>query len=551
MRTYVLTISRCDRLRIRLACSNTTKKAASFIASLLFWSILLVSMNASLRADDADERASDEDFTNLASVPPAPEEELSTDSDDLLQRIERLERENQELKDAWASEKSNSGSNAFLSSISDRLNKLETKTADKKPLIKLGGFFQLDNAFFTQDSPSHATYGDIQDGTGFRRARLQAYGSVTDHTNYIIEMDFATAGRPSFMDVWGEQTDIPWLGSIRIGQFRQPTTMDGLTSVRHLEFLERGNAFQALDPFRRVGIMAYNSTENKRATWAGSIYRTGASFFNPSTGANTDVTLGDTRYATFLGDNGGWSTALRVTALPIFDECDPGCHLLHVGAGYNYSRIGGNGLTPSGANGGQYIARTIPGVFIGDPELPGVTSSSTPFVSNTGNINATDFHFFHVELAGQNGPAHFQTEVMATELGTNNFGWQPLFGTYAQAGYFLTGERCGYNRVVGVMDYVTTPLNPKLGAWEVAYRFDFTNLPNVGQVPVAAPGNAGTAGGNPNPGQLYMNTLALNWWWNQYTRVQFNYINAFNNSDFAVYGSSHTHVFATRFQVEF
>jgi phosphate-selective porin len=48
-----------------------------------------------------------------------------------------------------------------------------------------------------------------------------------------------------------------------------------------------------------------------------------------------------------------------------------------------------------------------------------------------------------------------------------------------------------------------------------------------------------------------MGTLALNWWWNQYTRVQFNYINVWQNSDFAIYGKSYTGIFAGRFQIEF
>src|SRR3569623_966693 len=63
--------------------------------------------------------------------------------------------------------------------VEERLAALETRTAPKMPLIKLGGFFQLDHANYAQDIASRRTYGDMQDGTGFRRARLQAYGSLT------------------------------------------------------------------------------------------------------------------------------------------------------------------------------------------------------------------------------------------------------------------------------------------------------------------------------------------------------------------------------------
>ena len=114
----------------------------------------------------------------------------------------------------------------------------------------------------------------------FRRARLQAFGKLTDFTNYSIMFDFAQAGRPSFMDVWGEQEQIPFFGTIRIGQFRQPGTMESWTSIRHFEFLERSVAFQAVEPFRRVGIMAYAMTEDERTQWAYSVYATGLTFWN-------------------------------------------------------------------------------------------------------------------------------------------------------------------------------------------------------------------------------------------------------------------------------
>jgi len=454
--------------------------------------------------------------------------------------------------------------------VEARIAALEARGAPKMPLIKLGGFFQLDQASYSQDAASQRTYGDMQNGTGFRRTRLQAYGSVTEFTNYIIEMDFATAGRPSFFDVWGEQGNLGWLGTVRVGQFRQPTTMDALTSVRHLEFMERSNAFQAMDPFRRVGIMSYNTTEDRNTTWAGSVYRTGFTFLNPVATGNTenDGTLGDTRFGTFVGDNGGYSTAWRATHLLWYDEPADGRYLMHVGAGYNYSRLGGNGGPPSAINGNTYVARTIPGVFVGDPVTAGITASGTPFVANTGSIPATDFHLYHAELAGQYGPAHFQSEWIATALQTTTVGTIFINGAYVQAGYFLTGEHCGYNRQFGIMDYNVKPFTEFFGlgrgkgicgwgAWELAARYDFLNLPNAGFAPpptaavLAGTTNAGTSGVNPNPGTLNMGTIALNWWWNQYTRVQFNYINVWQNSDFAIYGKSYTGIFAGRFQIEF
>lgn len=432
--------------------------------------------------------------------------------------------------------------------------------APKMPIIKLGGFFHLDSGWYSQDANSIATYGDMQDGTGFRRARVQAYGSVTEFTNYIIEMDYGIAGRPSFADVWVEQTNLGWLGSVRIGQFRQPTTMDALTSIRHLDFLERNASFQAMDPFRKVGIMAYNNSEDERTTWAYSAYRTGFTFFNPNTNLDNYGTIGDTRYGAFIGDNGGWSGAIRATHLLYYDEPAEGRYLLHVGGGYNYSQIGGNGGPPGVTNGGFYIGRAIPEFFVGSPEAGGAVQGGTPFIANTGIVPAQSFDFYHAELAGQWGAAHFQTEYLATALNTDTQGTVLLDGAYFQCGYFLTGENAGYNKQFGVMDYNVTPFSDFFGlgrhkcicgwgAWEVAWRWSYLDLSRIDATPATPPANAGTSGNNANPGILNESTLALNWYWNKYTRVQFNWINADYNSNF--YGRSNTDIYALRFQVEF
>ena len=153
----------------------------------------------------------------------------------------------------------------------------------------MSGFFQEDTGWFNQDAKSKDQLGDVQNGTGFRRARLQALGKLSEFTNFSIEMDFAFPGRPSFMDVWGEQTNLP-LGTVRIGQYRQPVTMDSWTSIRHLEFLERSAPFIAFDPFRRVGIMNYWISDSQRTMLAGSIYAAGWTFWNSVNNGATNQT---------------------------------------------------------------------------------------------------------------------------------------------------------------------------------------------------------------------------------------------------------------------
>lgn len=406
------------------------------------------------------------------------------------------------------------------------------------PTIKLSGFFHLDAGLFDQDENSRLTLGDIQNGVGFRRARLQALGSVAEFTNYSIEMDFATAGRPSFMDVWLEQTHLPVLGNVRIGHFRQPISMDSYTSIRQLLFLERSLPFQAFDPFRRTGIMAYDTDEEKLTAWQYSIYRTGG--FN-------EAPIGDSRFGTDIGDGGGFSFATRATRLLWYDEPAEGRYLLHVGGNVAYSRNTTNDHAPDTP---FYQARTIPEFFVGDPAGGGSVAVGTPFFADTGRIPSEDFQIYGLELAGQYGSSHFQAELLMTSV--DQIGAPSLFydGAYIQAGYFLTGESRTYNRTFGAFDRVV-PFEEFFaigdrgfcgwGAWEVAARLSYVNLNDGDAVPLP--------GSGARPGRLTDSTVGLNWYWNAHAKLQFNWIHCW--LDNSVFGDSETDIYAARAQLEF
>lgn len=448
--------------------------------------------------------------------------------------------------------------NPSVPSPQQRLSALERLIGGKKdappqfPSVRLSGFMHLDSGYYQQDSASEALFGAMQDGVGFRRARLQAIGSVTEFTNYSIEMDFATAGRPSFMDVWGEQTHVRFFGNVRIGQYRQPFSMDALTPIRQLQFLERSLPFQAFDPFRRDGIMAYDKSDDQMTSWAYGVYR--------SDGYN-NAALGDSRYGIDIGNGGGFSAIGRMTHLLHYDEASNGRYLMHVGGAYNYSRIT-SGPTPGSP---FYQARVIPEFFVGYPEggngaAAGTTAAGTPFFADTGRIPARQYQAFNVQTAGQYGAWNFQAEYIATIVDPINSGSIFYDGAYVQTGYFLTGENRSYNRMFGVFDRIVPftdffGLGRKArtcgwGAWELTGRWSYVNLSNTNAIAVATPMPA--AGGppvTPNPGRLNDLTIGMNWYWNAYTKVQFNYIRAM--LDNTATGHSDTDIYAARFQIEF
>ncbi len=395
------------------------------------------------------------------------------------------------------------------------------------PNIKINGVFQADTGFFTQDNESLLNYGRIQDGAAFRRARLAASGSVTETVNYFFQMDFAFFGRPTFTDVWVEQKDLPLLGTVRIGQWKQPFSLEVVSSFRYTTFMERSVLFQPFTPFRHLGAGFYDNSEDLTRTWAASAFRSGQDQFGGS-----------------ISTDGGWGTAERVTWCPYYDEPSGGRYYTHLGMGHFLS------VPPNNvAN-----FRTIPEFYVGE-NANGVVGTSgqaapgafngTPFVVGTGPLaNVAAFNVLGTELLWVNGPFSLQGEAMVNFV-SRSVGSNLVFpGAYLQAGYFLTGEHRPYDRVAGAIDRIKPFENffsvrtrdgicSGWGAWEVAGRASHLQL-----------NSAGVHGGT-----ITDFTAGLNWYWNPYTKVVFNYINSTTNN--TVFNAMHTHIFGMRMQVDF
>ncbi|TWU34538.1 Porin P precursor [Novipirellula aureliae] len=378
------------------------------------------------------------------------------------------------------------------------------------PAIRVSGFFQADTAWFDQDAANIIAVGDVQDGADFRRARLQAIGSVAENVDFSVEFDFGFPGRPSFMDVWLDVQDLSILQNVKVGLYRQPFGLDALTSVRELTFIERALPF-AFVPFRQIGAMAHGSSKADDITWAVSGFR-----------FPTDFNGGN------IGDNGGYGLATRWTGL-LIDNGD--CAALHLGGAYCL-------IDPSN-DAVQY--RSQPEIFIaetgGAAFVPaGVPSTVPPFV-DTGVIENTDLtNLFSAELATTIGSFHAQSEVIYSTVDRSIGSTVGFSGFSAQAAYILTGEHRPYNKTNGVLGRITPRNNfgkDGWGAWEATSRYSYLDL-NDDDI---------------QGGRLNDVTLGLNWYLNNYTKFQANYIHAMLDSP--VNGDSDADIVAMRAQVDF
>jgi len=376
----------------------------------------------------------------------------------------------------------------------------EAATSKKKlPSVAINGVFQADAVTFSQSAESLDAHGDIQNGAAFRRARLSAKGSVVENMNYFMQMDFGFFGRPTFTDVWTEFTDVPLLGKVRVGQWKQPFGLEVVSSFRYTTMMERSSTFQAFTPFRGIGVGFYDNSDDLNTTWAASCFRTGQDQFGGS-----------------LSTNGGNGVASRLTHL-MWYECD-GENYLHLGGGYFYN---------SPPNDTARF-RSIPEIFVGEfvPNGTGTSgqgtpslANGTPFFVNTGLlVDTNNVQTYGLESLWVHGPLSVQTEGMAAMVDQSSLSTSLLSGGYATVGYFLTGEHRPYDRKAGAIDRVIPKANVTrcggLGAWEIAARWSYIDLTD-----------------NLIRGGTMQNmTAGVNWYTNPYCKFVFNYIHSWANS---------------------
>jgi phosphate-selective porin OprO and OprP len=442
------------------------------------------------------------------------------------------------------------GSFSEKTAIQERPDAEKTRPKDEFPTFKITGFTQLDGDWNSQTPNNIATVGNMQDGVGFRRARFATVGKAAEFTNYMLEVDFATAGRPSFFDVWTEQANLNYLGTVRAGQYVQPFSVDAMSGFRHLVFLERSLPFLAFVPFRRVGVEAFSGTEDQMTNWAYSGFRTGG--FN-------NAPLGDSRFGMDFGDVGGYSFSGRITHLIYYDEMANDRYLWHLGAAYDYSRLGANTAAGSSSKVPFYQARTGPEFFMGYPENvpatfgPSSAFAGTPNFVDTGRYKATSFNMVGLETVAQSGPASFQAEWMATVVDSPV---GPIFynGAYGQLAYRLTGENRVYYKQIAALGNVVpytdfVPLKPGgivgWGAWEIAFRWSYVELKNPASLTPYYIASTNASGN----GTLNDSTVGMTWFMNAHTKLQFNWIHAMLSN--TAKGFSLADLFVTRLQVDF
>ncbi len=376
-----------------------------------------------------------------------------------------------------------------VSSLEGKLKAQEEKAATTTfPTHKLIGRVHADSVWTEQDSDNEAAVGTFDGGANFRRARIGVEGMLFENSDYRIEVDFAGGGRPTFTDVYTTIKELPTIGNVRIGHFKEPFSLEELTSSRFMTFMERAT-LNEFAPQRELGIMAFNTYCEDAGTWAIGWFKTESDDFGDD--------VGD-------GEN---AVTMRLTTTPYYDEGSGGRYLVHVGAAYSF-RDSDEGLVE----------------FDTQPEmrLRAAGEGAIPNFVDTGPFVADNHQLFGAETAVVWGPLSAQSEYVAAVVNSDPAGDPNFHGVYVYVSYFLTGENRAYNRQAGTFDRVK-PLENFFavcteddtvccgwGAWELKARWSYIDLDD----------------GAINGGRMSDWTFGVNWYLNSNFHIMLDYVHA-------------------------
>jgi len=409
-------------------------------------------------------------------------------------------------------------------------NGLQLESVDKAFRVHVGG--RLHNDWGWWDSDPEVMFapggvGPLEDGANFRRARIRVNGQMYEVVEWFMEYGFENRAH-QFFDIFGEINKTPF-GAFRIGHFREPFSMDALTSGNALALMERSLIQDAFVPFRNVGAMWYGSLLEEDATYALGVFR--------SNSDNIAIDAGD----------GDYALTGRLTCNPWYQ--DDGRYALHYGiAGSTRSLPELNASGTPVLSGGEKRVR-----FATRPEF----RVNAPFFADTGFFPAERLDLLGVEFGLGLGSLLFQAEYVGAwpqdallADGTR----RTLFyhGWYVQGSWFITGEHRPYLRKPGLPatggffgqlipheNFFCVPGEDRCcltgrGAWELALRVSHVDL------------NDQSIRG----GSMYDLTVGLNWYLNPNCRFMWNWIHVWRDAAI-VASSGETDIFGARFQVDF
>ncbi|CAG9931305.1 OprO/OprP family phosphate-selective porin [Candidatus Nitrotoga arctica] len=389
---------------------------------------------------------------------------------------------------------------------------LEIETTDGDFKIAIGGRLQLDGQLNQNEHHNHIPQSEkLNDGADLRRGRIHMDGTLYKDYDFKFEYDFVRGSGTNaagITDAWVEYTGLKPI-TFTVGQFKEPFSLESVTSNRFLTFIERSAPSNAFVEFANPYLMGISAqTFGDRYTVRGALQAEPIGNGNYSN--NTSLNGNGNANRNGQSGNPSYGVTGRATFLPIYNSKT---ELLHLGAAGSYRTVN------NASNGVAAMSFASQVSNVDRSNWANTGGLTDPITVTTNRRVLENFARVGAEVSGVYGPASFQGEYMRTQLSGQNYNSKDhLDGYYAYVSYFLTGESRNYDTKKGAFGRQKPNRNFDLrnggsGAWELATRFDSLDM-NTEHV----------AGGF-----LQSGTVALNWYLNPHVRFMADYAHVFTN----------------------
>jgi phosphate-selective porin OprO/OprP len=356
------------------------------------------------------------------------------------------------------------------------------ESGDKSTSLGLTGRIQFDarsiEANQDQINDDDRDTKTLGDNFEIRRARIGAKGKMFTNFDYEVVGNLV-GSNTNIIDVaymnWNKYEPV----QLRVGQFKQPFSLEQLTSSNNIDFMERSYNDQ-ITPAKKPGIMVHG-VPSKGLTYAVSTYQQNTfGSESPDSDGKSFAARGTVNFAELAG----WKESVLHVGLSGFDS----------EYGVNPTSSSNTSSTASTTtratifgfrSGGRGLANAFRAQIQGAPLATADYNQISNYTANVEN------KAFGLELAAAQGPFKFQAEYTGQTFdashvspassgvaATNNSVEADVKAYYVEALWMITGENYADWYKNGVWGGIKPKNNFDLetgkgiGAWEIGARFD-------------------------------------------------------------------------------
>ncbi|MEX2516498.1 MAG: OprO/OprP family phosphate-selective porin [Gammaproteobacteria bacterium] len=366
--------------------------------------------------------------------------------------------------------------------VDEKVKDLPTITTKEKLAIKssdgnwewgIGGRIMADYAIYDNDASNAGVEPALSDGHEIRRARLNMSGKFYDTWGMKLQVDFA-GNDVSLKDAYIDYSGFDNF-KIKVGNFKEPFSLEELTSSKYLTFMERSTPVNAFAPGRNLGIAGYTSFADQ-VTLSGGVFGDGVE-----------------------SDGGDDGTSYGVTGRVTFSPIHEAGRVVHLGAAVSQRNTNSDNTV-------RFRDRFETHV------------SGTRLVDTTNLTNTDDVTRFGLEAAGVWDRLSLQGEYIMADVSRKDGSPDVDFdGYYLTGSFFLTEDTRPYKFGGGSFDKVSpssTVGKGGIGAWEVGLRYSSVDLSD----------------GLVDGGDQDILTLGLNWYATKNIRFMGNYVTVLDHT---------------------